>query len=283
MRIVFASILLFWMGTLAAQNTIPAGFAKKGNGCLVKVLRDKPGTNAKVGDYVAFRVVMTDVKGDTLVKNLDQAMAIVQTSSFKGSLDDVLVLMSPGDSLQALISVDSLFEKVIQQPIPANLTAGTFFTYNIVVDIITDRAGAEAMAAKKVDMQKQKDEVIIQQYLKDKKLEGSRSESGLYIVWQKRNTEGAPAMKGKHVHVHYTGYLTNGQKFDSSVDRGQPFEFGLGSGQVIAGWDEGIAALRVGEKALLLIPSYMGYGPRGSGSIPANAVLVFEVELMDVH
>jgi peptidylprolyl isomerase len=87
--------------------------------------------------------------------------------------------------------------------------------------------------------------------------------------------------RGQSVTVHYTGWLTNGKKFDSSVDRGQPFVFTLGVGQVIKGWDEGVATMKVGGKRKLLIPPQLGYGARGAGGvIPANADLVFEVELI---
>ena len=94
---------------------------------------------------------------------------------------------------------------------------------------------------------------------------------------------GAEATSGKTVFVHYTGWLMDGKKFDSSVDRGQPFSFLLGSGQVIKGWDEGVKGMKVGGKRKLTIPSSMGYGEQGAGGvIPPNATLLFEVELLDV-
>jgi FKBP-type peptidyl-prolyl cis-trans isomerase FkpA len=101
---------------------------------------------------------------------------------------------------------------------------------------------------------------------------------------------GAEARPGMMVSVHYTGWLydpaapeTRGKKFDSSKDRGQPFEFQLGKGDVIAGWDEGVAGMKIGGTRVLTIPSKMGYGARGAGGdIPPNAGLVFEVELLGV-
>jgi FKBP-type peptidyl-prolyl cis-trans isomerase len=95
--------------------------------------------------------------------------------------------------------------------------------------------------------------------------------------------EGAQPKTGQTVSVHYTGWLTNGTKFDSSVDRGKPFEFMLGRGQVIKGWDEGVATMKVGGKRKLTIPPSLGYGDRGAGGvIPPNAELVFEVELLKI-
>ena len=99
---------------------------------------------------------------------------------------------------------------------------------------------------------------------------------------------GAEATRGKKVSVHYTGWLYNngqkGNKFDSSLDRGQPFVFLLGGGQVIKGWDEGGAGMKVGGKRTLIIPPELGYGARGAGGvIPANATLTFDVELLKVE
>jgi peptidylprolyl isomerase len=94
---------------------------------------------------------------------------------------------------------------------------------------------------------------------------------------------GASPTKGQKVSVHYTGTLTNGTRFDSSRDRGQPFSFTIGVGQVIKGWDEGVMSMKVGGQRKLTIPAELGYGARGAGAvIPPNAELLFDVELLGV-
>ncbi|MBA2527651.1 MAG: FKBP-type peptidyl-prolyl cis-trans isomerase [Pyrinomonadaceae bacterium] len=95
---------------------------------------------------------------------------------------------------------------------------------------------------------------------------------------------GATPKKGQTLTVHYTGTLENGKKFDSSVDRGQPYEFRVGEGAVIKGWDEGLASMKVGGKRKLIIPPALGYGQRGSPpNIPPNSILLFDVELLSVR
>jgi FKBP-type peptidyl-prolyl cis-trans isomerase len=112
---------------------------------------------------------------------------------------------------------------------------------------------------------------------------GKSTSSGLQY-WDLKPGTGTTASAGKTVSVHYTGWLaSNGKKFDSSVDRGQPFMFQLGAGQVIKGWDEGVSGMKVGGKRQLRIPPELGYGSRGAGGvIPPNATLIFDVELLAV-
>jgi FKBP-type peptidyl-prolyl cis-trans isomerase len=106
--------------------------------------------------------------------------------------------------------------------------------------------------------------------------------SGLQYIDLQVGT-GATAQAGQTVTVHYSGWLESGNKFDSSIDRGQPFSFPLGAGRVIKGWDEGVQGMKVGGKRKLIIPSTLGYGARGaSGAIPPHATLIFEVELLGV-
>jgi peptidyl-prolyl cis-trans isomerase A (cyclophilin A) len=109
-----------------------------------------------------------------------------------------------------------------------------------------------------------------------------KTESGLEYIEVEAGT-GAQAVAGKTVAVHYTGKFQDGKVFDSSIERGEPIEFQLGRGNVIKGWDEGIALMKVGGKAQLIIPPALGYGERGAGgAIPPNSTLVFDVELVSV-
>jgi FKBP-type peptidyl-prolyl cis-trans isomerase len=109
-----------------------------------------------------------------------------------------------------------------------------------------------------------------------------KTKSGLQYQELKEGT-GDAAKAGDTVQVHYTGWLKSGKKFDSSVDRGEPFEFKLGAGKVIKGWDEGVQGIKVGGKRKLMIPPELGYGKRGAGNtIPPDSELIFEVELLKI-
>jgi FKBP-type peptidyl-prolyl cis-trans isomerase len=114
--------------------------------------------------------------------------------------------------------------------------------------------------------------------------DGVKTPSGL-IYWDIRVGNGATAKEASHVRVHYTGWLTTGKKFDSSVDAGKPFDFTIGNGEVIKGWEEGVAGMRVGGKRQLRIPPSLGYGAEGTpgGPIPPNATLIFDVQLLGLQ
>jgi FKBP-type peptidyl-prolyl cis-trans isomerase len=114
--------------------------------------------------------------------------------------------------------------------------------------------------------------------------DGTKMPSGL-TYWDIRVGNGETAKEGSRVRVHYTGWLTNGKKFDSSVDAGQPFDFRIGNGEVIKGWEEGVSGMRVNGKRQLRIPPDLAYGSEGTpgGPIPPNATLIFDVQLLAVQ
>lgn len=156
-------------------------------------------------------------------------------------------------------------------------------------DAVATWANKDALLAKKkADFVAQQNEankavtISAEELVKKSYPKAQKTASGLYYVVEKEGT-GAKAENGKNVSVHYTGTLANGKKFDSSYDRNQPLDFQLGVGQVIKGWDEGIALMKVGGKVKLIIPAGLGYGANGAGGvIPPNATLIFDTELMGV-
>lgn len=147
-----------------------------------------------------------------------------------------------------------------------------------VVDIVTEQdLSAKKEAEAKAKQAKEQGE--IKKLIQKKYPKAKMTESGLYYNEEKAGT-GKLATSGSKVKVHYLGTLLDGTKFDSSYDRKAPFEFTIGRGEVIPGWDEGVAMMKEGGKATLIIPSKLGYGPAGSGPIPPFSTLVFEVELI---
>ncbi len=134
--------------------------------------------------------------------------------------------------------------------------------------------------------QLQKDDKILQEYFKKNNLSPKKTPSGMYYVITKAGS-GPNAKNGQKVSMGYNGKFLNGQKFDGNInDAGKvtrPFEFTLGTGQVIRGWDEGVSFLNKGCKAILFLPSDLGYGANGIGPIPPNSVLMFDVQVEDIH
>ena len=220
-----------------------------------------------------------------------------------GSPLEGLTLVSEGDSASFYVSTDSLIKK--GQQLPPFIRKGSDLRYVVkIVKILTlqeadaenRKTQAKAMLERKSSIEKMKadmiaqsatqiaaDEKIILAYLaKNKITNAQKSPNKVYYTISQEGTGDKPGF-GDQVSVKYTGKLLDGKVFDTSEKTGQPIQFPLGVGQVIFGWDEGLAQLNKGTKATLYIPSSLGYGPNGSGPIPANAVLVFDVELVDVQ
>ena len=212
-----------------------------------------------------------------------------------GSLEEALGVLLPGDSAVFRFPADTVFAKTFHQPVPPFLkkSGNTLLVMASAQELVsmaemTARHQQQQLEfAKKAEAesatQKVKDAAQIQAYLKKNNATARKTVGGTYYIIKKLGT-GLPPKKGQTVRVLYRGtVLATGQEFDSSAKHGnEPIAFALGTGQVIPGWDQGIAMLNKGTKAVLLIPSGLAYGARGAGAdIPANAVLRFEVELVD--
>ena len=240
----------------------------------------------------------------------------------KGAPDEALSMLQPGDSGVFRFQVDSLIKASSGQKVPNFLrNGGNVVVLRVATTpkLITQAeaqalqpelqkraqatqmkqrmaspeyakqmaeqkaAQAKMMATPAVQAQLKKDDAVLQDYVKKNNLTVQKTPSGVYYQVLKTGT-GAKPTPGQTVSVNYNGTLLSGKLFDSSDKAGKPIEFPIGQGQVIPGWDEGIALLNKGSKAILLIPSSLAYGTRGAGAdIPADAPLRFEVELVDVQ
>ena len=212
-----------------------------------------------------------------------------------GGLEEALGLLLPGDSAVFRFPADTVFAKTFRQPVPPFIKRGgnTLTVLASARELLTMeqmqarqkqmQAAMEKKAAQQAVAQTAKDNALILAYLKKNHATAKKTAGGTYYIIKKAGT-GLPPKKGQTVRVLYRGtVLSTGKEFDSTAKRNNdPFSFMLGMGQVIPGWDQGIAMLTKGSKAVLLIPSPLAYGARGAGAdIPPNTVLRFEVELLD--
>lgn len=263
-------------------------FQTSDNGLQYNLHTSEKGEKAKVGDFIKIHLVNKTEKDSVLQSTYTSGNPMtleVMKPAFKGDLMEGFTLMSEGDSGTFLVSVDSLAQG---QPLPPFLRSGSFFKFEVkMVDIMTKEEYTKDMEkAQQEEIAKQEKLVgeqaqTIENYAKEKNLSVQKTESGLYYVVEKPGT-GENPKPGSQVTVHYKGYLLDGTVFDESYKRGEPITFPLGVGQVIRGWDEGIALFKKGGKGKLLIPSPLAYGDRDGGPIPANSILIFDIELLEI-
>jgi len=247
-------------------------------------------------DFVKINLTVTSIDGKKIFSTLDQNKPITfeygKPFDTKG-FDEAIATMKKGSKATVIVPSAMGFGEQGKKDMNGQdiITPYSPVVYDIeVLDLKTKAENEksikdeEAKAKKAAEEAKAKEPVQIQQYIKDNKITAKPTASGLYYI-EKTAGKGAKAKAGNQVEVHYTGKLMNAKVFDSSFDikPATPFDFTLGQGQVIPGWDEAIAMMSAGGKATLVIPSKLGYGERGAGAdIPAYTPLVFEVELLSI-
>lgn len=279
-----ATMLAAWSS--CKNNT---AFQKTKDGVEYKIVTDEKGEAAKVGDFIKYNMIVKI--GDSLMYNSAQMTggAPVEMElqdpppQTNKAMDptEVIKMMSAGDSAVIRIELDSMARQMYKFAKPTDKLEFQFK----MIEVQSKDKHAEDVK-KQAEAQKAIDEKLISDYLAANNLTAQKTASGLYYVITKPGT-GANAASGQTVKVNYTGQLLNGTKFDSNTDpqfqHVEPLEFAIGQGQVIPGWDEGLALLNKNAKATLIIPSYLAYGSQSPNAIiPQNSVLVFDVELLDV-
>ncbi|MBR5602878.1 MAG: FKBP-type peptidyl-prolyl cis-trans isomerase [Bacteroidales bacterium] len=208
----------------------------------------------------------------------------MMNSLFRGDLFEGIAMMHLGDSASFMVRADSTFYTLFGRQMPKEFSVNDMMRFEVRLN---DFYPESEMAAKRIEYMKTtypnetlsaENELI--EYFVNNNIEPITTSSGLNYVITKEGNGEMPGV-GTLVKVHYTGKLLDGTVFDSSVKRNEPFQFVLGIGQVIPGWDEGLQLLSKGSKAVLYIPYYIAYGDSGAGTIPPFATLIFEVELID--
>jgi len=295
--VMMAAMALMMVGTLSAcadKNPYP-GYEKNQNGLYYQFFTQNEGELPQVGDLIEMKICCM-INDTTPLIPTTQNMMKLQEPSFPGDINEGLAMMHKGDSASFIVNTDSTFKYLFMQPtLPEEFKSTDIMRFEIkVVDFMPEKEFAQNYAN---NIKNRNDQHAAQlqndypeetaraakdlaKYLEKNNIVAEATESGLYYVVTEPGNGERPEV-GKPVTMHYTGKLLDGTVFDSSVERDQPFQFILGVGQVIPGWDEGVQLMTKGENGLLYIPYYLAYGERDMGEIPPFSNLIFEVELID--
>ncbi len=281
-------LLFIAMSSQAQQKD---DYTKLPSGLAYKIVKDEPGPVAKIGDIATIHITVK--LGDSVVynsKTMNNNKPIPQPITVSKTAADLMegfVKLSKGDQAIFKASTDVAFPNGAQKP--PFVKDGDFLFWEI--DMVDLKTKAQIEAEKKAAMAGEIES--LKKYIQDNKIKATKSETGTYVSIMKQG-KGAECKKGQLVKMKYTGYLLDGTTFDSNVDpkfqHTEPFEFPLGQGRVISGWDNSILGMRVGTKAKLLIPSANAYGSRAMPGnkanpkgIPANSTLVFDIEVLEAR
>lgn len=258
------------------------GFKKDDSGLLYKFHEKTENRKAEVGDFITIEMKYKTNEDSLLFDGTGKTIPLELVKPvFAGDINQALAMMRQGDSATFVIRADSfLLKNARMTRLPDFIDEDSRIIFDIRMKNVQSIKDIELEKERSRQAGLKKEDEAINAYILENNIAVNPEPSGLYFV-PIRKGNGPQAKIGDHVTVHYYGKFLDGTIFDSSYERNRPIDFELGRGQVITGWDEGIAKMRKGGKALLLIPSDLGYGT-GRGQIPPYTPLVFEVELIDV-
>ena len=285
MKKLFLLTLIFgvFFTSCKNDNNQISGYEKTQTGLYYKFYEENQGNTPETMELLD--VVLSCVINDTVVIIPENRMILqMMEPMFAGDIFEGMKMMHKGDSASFIVRTDSTFNTLLRSPMPSEFSVNDIMKFNIRLN---DFYPESEFAAKQIEYMKNTfvDETLaaekeLDDYLKDNGVKTITTSTGLKYV-KTKDGNGEKPQVGTMVKVHFTGKLLDGTVFDSSVTRNEPFQFVLGVGQVIPGWDEGLQMMSKGEKGVLYIPYYLAYGNMGSGPIPPFATLKFEVELID--
>ncbi len=281
-RSIFVLFTLVSMFFISCDNSEFPGFKEAESGLLYKIHIDNDEVKAVPGDYLSLEMtyktnedsLLFDAQGQTFPLQLEEPV-------FAGDINEALAMLGKGDSATFVIRADSFLirnAKLVQ--LPSFVTDGSKVIFYVKIHSIQTLSELQKEEEERELQAQEKEKQIIADYISANNISSQPTTSGLYVVFNKSG-KGKRATLGKKVKVHFTGKFLDGTIFDSSFERNKPVEFQLGMGQVLSGWDEGIALMSVGDIATFIMPSSLGYGT-GRGQIPPYTPLLFEIQLIDV-
>ncbi len=285
----FIGGICFALALSACNNTAEtSGYQTSAKGLKYHIIEGNSSGKAKIGDYIAYSSTLRTAKGELIFAATDKnqpLIANVVEPSHDGDPAEILAMLGEGDSVSLLIPEKEFFKNVAQ--LPEKVKAGDMVKLDLMIHKVYS---AEQYQSEVLPTMKSapfiKEEQFIKEYINGRNWNAQRTESGLFVIVDNTG-KGKKAVTGSLVKVNYSGFLLDGTPFDSNVNpqfnHVQPFEFTIGKGQVIKGWDEGIPYFAKGGKGKLVIPARLAYGEQGSGKIPPNSTLMFEIEVLDIQ
>jgi FKBP-type peptidyl-prolyl cis-trans isomerase FkpA len=286
-------------GTAACNNSPYKGYEKTETGLLYKFyLKNSETQKPVVGDFAHMEISYFSDNDSLLFSSQKYGSKFVirlDEPTYKGDIMEGIAMMATGDSASFLVTADSFYVHNVGGMLPNEITPGSKIRFEVKLEKVQTTEELENEKRESARIQSEKEQETIAAYLKENNITATPSASGLIII-EKTKGNGKKPQNGQIVKVNYTGKLLNGQVFDTSIEADakaagvynpqrpyKPIEFPLGAGQVIRGWDEGLAQLSIGSKATFIIPSAIAYGPQDMGIIPPHSTLIFEVELVGIN
>lgn len=278
------SALFLMLSVLTGCSNAPKGYQATDNGLYYRLFTNNGGENPQIGDLLEL-TMSCSVNDTVVILPLTKNIIPVAEPSFWSDFVEGFSMMHKGDSASFIVDIDSSFVNLFgYNTLPPQFSSTDIMRFEVRLDDFYPESEFRFRMIENIKKnypaETEKAASELNAYLEKNGVVAQPTSTGLYYVKTQDGTGEKPS-KGSTVKAHYTGYLLDGTVFDTSIERGEPIEFVLGVGQVIPGWDEGIAMMSKGEKAVLYIPYYLAYGDRDLGVIPPFSNLVFEVELID--
>ena len=278
------SALFLMLSLLTCCSNAPKGYQATDNGLYYRLFTNNGGENPQIGDLLEL-TMSCSVNDTVVILPLTKNIIPMAEPSFWSDFVEGFSMMHKGDSASFIVDIDSSFVNLFgYNTLPPQFSSTDIMRFEVRLDDFYPESEFRFRMIENIKKnypaETEKAASELNAYLEKNGVVAQPTSTGLYYVKTQDGTGEKPS-KGSTVKAHYTGYLLDGTVFDTSIERGEPIEFVLGVGQVIPGWDEGIALMSKGEKAVLYIPYYLAYGDRDLGVIPPFSNLVFEVELID--